>query len=83
MDVLKYPLATEKAIKMIEANNIIAFIVDSRATANLIKNELESKFKVKIDNIRIMIDTKGRKKAYIKLNNESPAIDIATKLGIM
>ena len=83
MDVLQYPLATEKAIRMLEADNVVTFIVDKRSVSRAIKNEFEKRFNSKVKTIRIIMDTAGRKKAYIKLKPESPAIDVATKLGIM
>ena len=39
-------------------------------------------FKVKVLKVNTLI-LKGKKKAYIRLAPENPAIDIATKLGIM
>jgi len=83
MDVLKYPVATEKAIRSIESDNTVTFIVDRRATKNAIKKEFETKFKVKIHDIRTLITTDGTKKALIRLGKETPAIDIATQLGMM
>lgn len=83
MDTLKYPVATEKAIRSIEADNTVTFIVDKRATKNMIKKEFETKFKVKPIDIRTLITTDGTKKALIRLRKENPAIDIATQLGLM
>ncbi len=39
MAILKYPLATEKAIKLIDYENVITYIVDNRATKTQIKKE--------------------------------------------
>ena len=83
MDILKYPLSTEKAIRMIESDNIITFIVDIRASRSSIKKEIEKRFNVKVKKISISITPKGKKKAYLKLNEDYPAIDIATRLGLM
>jgi large subunit ribosomal protein L23 len=76
------PVATEKAIKLIEIENTILFEVDSRATKKQIKEEFEKLFKAKVE--KINTQNKGSKKiAYIKLNNKTPAIDIATSVGII
>jgi large subunit ribosomal protein L23 len=83
MEVLKYPVSTEKAIRMLESDNVITFVADMKATRSKIKKEIEDRFKVKVKDVRIVIDAKGRKKAYIRLNKEYPAIDIATQLGLM
>ena len=83
MEALKYPLSTEKAIRMIESDNILTFIVDLKASRSKIKEEIEKRFNVKVEDIRILITSKGKKKAYVRLNNNYPAIDIVTKLGLM
>lgn len=83
MEKLSYPLATEKAIRIIEADNVITFIVGDKATKSGIKKEFEEKFKAKVGSVRIVRDTKGKKKAYVKLKKEHNALDIATQLGLM
>lgn len=76
------PITTEKAIKSIEIENTITFEVDARANKLQIKNEFEKLFKAKIKKIRTL--NKGSKKfAYIKLDEKTPAIDIATSVGII
>ena len=81
--IIKYPLSTEKTIRMMEANNTLVFVVDKKSTKQEIKSAIESLYKVKIDKIRTTIDTKNRKKAYVKFSAETPAIDLATQLGLM
>ena len=83
MEKLLYPLATEKAIRLIESDNVITFIVNNKATKNGVQKEFEEKFKAKPQAIRIVHTTEGKKKAYIKLPKEQPAIDVATQLGLM
>lgn len=80
--VIKYPLSTEKSIRLMEAENKLIFVVDSRATKTDIKKAIESTFKAKVDAVNTLI-VKGRKKAYVTLNQQTPAIDIATELGLM
>ena len=76
------PIVTEKAVMMIEAQNILTFETDMRKTKELIKKEVEEMFEVKVDKIRTLI--RGNKKyAYVKLNGKFLAIDVATKLGLM
>ena len=82
-DILIYPLRTEKAVRELESNNCILFIVKKNATKKQIKWAMEKAFNVKVDKIRTTIDRKGRKKAYIKLSLETPAIDISTELGLV
>lgn len=78
-----YPLSTEKSIKLMESENKLIFIADKKANKQEIKKALEEEFKVKITAIKTLIDRKGRKKAYVQFSEETPAIDIATKLGLM
>lgn len=81
--IIKYPLATEKSIRLMESENKLIFIVDNKANKEEIKKAVESTFNVKVAKVHTANDNKGRKKAYIKLAPESPAIDLATKLGLM
>lgn len=76
------PIVTEKAVMLIEAQNILTFETDKNRTKEQIKKEFENIFSLKIEKIRTLV--KGSKKyAYIKLKKEFPAIDLATKLGLM
>lgn len=81
--IIKYPLATEKSIRLMESENKLIFIVAISARKPEIAKAIEDEFKVKVVNVRTLIDTKGRKKAYVTFSDETPAIDVATKLGLM
>jgi large subunit ribosomal protein L23 len=76
------PIVTEKAIMMIERENVLTFEVEKRKTRTEIKAELEDMFNVKIKKVRILIKN-GKKYAYVKLKQKFPAIDVATKLGLI
>ncbi|MFH0868480.1 MAG: 50S ribosomal protein L23 [Candidatus Woesearchaeota archaeon] len=80
--IVKYPLSTEKSIRLMESQNKLIFVVDMGADKIMIKKAIEEMFKAKVENVRTYIQN-GVKKAYVKFSNESPAIDIATKLGLM
>lgn len=81
-DLIKFPLSTEKAIKLMESENKLVFIVDFKARKNEIKKAVEEMFNVKIMDVNTVI-TGGVKKAFVKFYPETPAIDIATNMGIM
>jgi ribosomal protein L23 len=81
--VLKYPVSTEKAIKLMETENTLVFIVDAGASNDEVKKAVETSFKVKVTGVNLLKDMKGRRKAYVKIGKETPAIDIATQLGMM
>jgi len=80
--ILTKPLMTEKAVKLIETENKVIFIVERRATKNEIKKEFEEIFDSKIDSIKTHI-RKNQKLAIIKLKGENDALNVATKLGLM
>lgn len=82
MKILITPITTEKAIRAIELENKISFVVDTRATKPQIAEAIKDMFKVKITKINVQIRN-NKKIATIKLGAETPAIDIATKLGLM
>ncbi|MBU0958939.1 MAG: 50S ribosomal protein L23 [Nanoarchaeota archaeon] len=76
------PMVTEKAVMMIEAQNVLSFKTEKNMTKEEIKKEVEEIFEVKVSSVRTRI--KGNNKyAYVKLKPEFLAIDIATKLGII
>lgn len=82
LQVIKYPLATEKSIRLMEAENKLIFVVDAKATRPDIKKAVEDVFKVKVDKVNVYT-MKGQRRAYVKFAKENPAIDIATNLGLM
>ena len=82
-NIIKYPLSTEKSIRLLEAENKIVFVVDRKAGKEDIKAAVEELFKVKVEKVNTLLSTKGKKKAYVKLSPETPAIDLATSLGLM
>ncbi|MBS3162693.1 50S ribosomal protein L23 [Candidatus Woesearchaeota archaeon] len=81
--VLKYPLTTEKNVKLMQQDNKLVFIVERRSTKPEIKKAAEEFFKVKVLKVTTSILPTGKKKAYIKLADNTPAIDVATQLGLM
>ncbi|MEM1535886.1 MAG: 50S ribosomal protein L23 [Candidatus Pacearchaeota archaeon] len=80
--ILIEPVTTEKALRMIELENKIVFVVKRDAKKQEIKKEVEEIFNVKVEKVNVHIK-KNKKIAFIKLKKETPAIDVATKLGIM
>lgn len=81
--VIKHPLSTEKSIRLMESENKLVFVVDMRARKPEIKEAIEKTFKVKVEKVTTLITPKGKKRAYVKLSPETPALDVATDLGLM
>lgn len=76
------PVTSEKAVKLIEIDNTLLFEIERNCTKPEIKKEMEKIFSVKVEAVRTHIQ--GNKKyAYVKLNKQYPAIDVATKLGMI
>ena len=81
--VVKHPLSTEKSIRLMESENKLIFVVDRKAKKSDIKKAIEHIFKVKVVDVKTFITSHGQKRAYIKFSDETPAIDVATQLGLM
>lgn len=76
------PITSEKAVKMIELDNTLLFETERQVSRDQIAKEIESIFKVKVVSVRTLV--KGnKKKAFVKLIKSNPAIDVATKLGVI
>lgn len=81
--IIKHPVSTEKTIKLIESENKIVFVVDRQAKKQAIKQEIEQLFNVKVVKINTITTPDAKKRAIVQFSPETPAIDIATKLGLM
>jgi len=81
--IIKHPVSTEKAVRLMEADNKLIFVVERKSSKPEIKKALEELFKIKVLKINTLITPKGKKRAIVKLSQETPAIDIATQLGMM
>ena len=59
--VLKYPLATEKAVRIMELENKLVFRVEEKATKKDVKEAIEQLFNVKVTKVTTLHDKKGKK----------------------
>ena len=82
-NIIKFPLSTEKSIRLMEAENKLIFVVNKQATRKQIKMAIEDMFKVEVDDVNTYLNVDGEKRAYVKFSAKNPAIDIATKMGLM
>ncbi len=80
--ILEKVKSTEKIVRQIEIENVLVFVVDRAINKKEIKDEVEFLFDVKVLKVRTHT-MKNKKIAYVKLNSDYPAVDIATKLGMM
>ncbi len=68
---------------LVDNSNVIVFIVDLNSNKREIKREFEEVFDVKIAKVNTEITPEAKKKAYIKLEKEYNAADVAVKLGVV
>ncbi|OCK82718.1 hypothetical protein K432DRAFT_380198 [Lepidopterella palustris CBS 459.81] len=82
--ILIHPLNTESAMKKIEENNTLVFIVDVKANKRQIAAALKKQYDVQCVKINTLIRPDGTKKAFARLTSDVDALDIAaTKLAIV
>ena len=82
-EVIFCPLMTESASLMVEKDNKLIFIVNLKAGKNDVKRAVEQLYEVKVEKVTMLITPQGEKKAFVKLNPEYKASDVAIKLGIL
>ena len=82
-NIIKNPLSTEKSIRLMEAENKLIFVVNKKATKKEIKKAVEQMFKVGVVDVNTFTSPEGEKRAYVRFSPKNPAIDIATRMGLM
>ena len=75
-------ITSEKAVKLIDLENTLIFETGMRENRTQIAKEISTMFGVKVSKVRTLIRN-NKKYAYVKLAKENPAIDVATKLGMI
>ncbi|MGA9388337.1 MAG: 50S ribosomal protein L23 [Candidatus Bathyarchaeia archaeon] len=82
-EVIRYPLMTESASLMVEKENKLVFVVSLKASKADVKRAVEELYEVKVKDVNTQITHQGEKKAFVKLQPEFKAADVAIKLGIL
>ena len=82
-EVVLYQLMSEVASRLIETENKLVFIVNRRSTKNEIKRAVEELYQVKVSNVNVANTMKGNKKAFVRLEPEFNASDVAIRMGIL
>lgn len=83
METIIRPLLTEKMMAQMEKENKLMFIVARKSTKSTIKNVVEKMYGEKVKEVNTQISRAGDKRAYVRFQRASAALDIATKLGVM
>ncbi|XP_064351914.1 large ribosomal subunit protein uL23-like [Camelus dromedarius] len=81
--IIKFPLTTESAMKKIEDNNTLVFIVDVKANKHQIKQAVKKLYDIDVTKVNTLIRPDGEKKAYVRLAPDYDALDVANKIGII
>mmetsp|Transcript_8613 Transcript_8613/g.13208 ORF Transcript_8613/g.13208 Transcript_8613/m.13208 type:complete len:144 (-) Transcript_8613:65-496(-) len=81
--LIKYPLTTESAMKKIEDNNTLVFIVDPKANKRQIKDAVKQMYEIQCSKVNTLIRPDGQKKAYVRLTQDYDALDVANRIGII
>ncbi|CDG64873.1 MAG: large subunit ribosomal protein [Methanobacterium sp.] len=76
------PQLTEKSMNAIDFKNELTFVVRRTATKPEIKRAFQQLFEVKVERVNTQINSRGEKIAYLKLDEEYSAEDIAVKMGV-
>ncbi|MGA8905092.1 MAG: 50S ribosomal protein L23 [Candidatus Bathyarchaeia archaeon] len=82
-EIVKYPLLSEDAVTLLEAENKITFVVDIRSDKHDIKRAIQELYEVRVQDVNTMITPEGEKKAFVKLTPDFKASDLAVRLGIL
>ena len=82
--ILLNPLSSDKTLQNLEERNTITFRVNPKSKKAQIKEAFIKLYKMKIRKINTMHAIKqGYKKAYIRLQNDGDALNLASKIGCL
>ncbi|XP_030666083.1 60S ribosomal protein L23a-like [Nomascus leucogenys] len=81
--IIRLPLTAESAMKKIEDNNTLVFIVDVKANKHQIKQDVKKLYDMDVAKINSLIWPDGEKKAYVRLDPDYNALSVANKIEII
>ncbi|XP_052593483.1 60S ribosomal protein L23a-like [Peromyscus californicus insignis] len=81
--IIKLPLTTESAMKKIEDNTTLVFIVDVKANKHWVKQAGKTLSDIDVAKVNILIRSDRERKAYVQLAPDYDALDVANKIGIV
>lgn len=81
---MRYPLTTESAIKKIEDDNTLVFIVNDNSNKTMIKSAVKKLYNIKVVKVVNVLNQPDRlKKAYVRLAPDYDSLDVANKIAII
>ncbi|MDD4127231.1 MAG: 50S ribosomal protein L23 [Methanomicrobium sp.] len=81
--IVKYPYVSEKASRDLEFEGKLQFVVDNKASKELIAKEVERMFDKKVVSVKTLMTMKGTKKAMVTFADKKAGEEILSRLGIM
>ncbi len=81
-EVIIHPRITEKAVRLIEDENKLVFVVSEDSNKREIKEAVEILFEVEVEDVNTQITPSAEKRAFVKLSPEYDADEIAARLGV-
>ncbi|KAJ3345991.1 60S ribosomal protein L25 [Entophlyctis luteolus] len=81
--VVKFPLNTESAMKKIEDHNTLVFVCDVRSNKRQIKDAIKKLYDIDAVKINTLVRPDGKKKAYVKLDADVEALEVANRIGFI
>ncbi|AFZ71571.1 50S ribosomal protein L23 [Natronobacterium gregoryi] len=80
--VIEHPLVTEKAMNDMDYENKLQFVVNPDAAKPEIRNVVEERFQVTVDDINTQVTMNGKKKATVRLSEDDDAQEVASRIGV-
>lgn len=80
-DIIKYALTTEKAVRCMEKDNTMVFIVERSANKPTIKEAIVKLYGAVVLKVNTLNTMKNTKKAYVKFAEQGEALSIANRIG--
>ncbi|VFV18562.1 60s ribosomal protein l23a-like [Lynx pardinus] len=81
--IIKFSLTTESAVKKIEDNHTLVFIVDVKANKHQIQQAVRNLYDIDVAKVNTLVRPNGGKKTYVPLAPDYDALDVANKIGII
>ncbi len=81
--IILYPVSSEKSLRLMESGNKLIFVVKKEANKPQVKQAIETQFQVKVTKVNLFTNPRGEKRAYVTFAQDTPAIDVATKMGLI
>ncbi|XP_054435220.1 60S ribosomal protein L23a-like [Pteronotus mesoamericanus] len=81
--IVKVPRTAESAMKKIEDNSTLMFVVDVKANKHQSKQAVKKLYAMDVAKVNTLIRPDGEKKAHVRLAPDCDALDVANKIAIL